>query len=107
MGEAIRKHLLAEDVGTEGARKFLGLPKGKRFNAAGMIYAATLEMLWEAINALAGVMEDTVLKTTRPANHPPDPESDKAVIRAQKLLKKYGFRLRITKIVPVKKPKKK
>lgn len=106
IGDTIRKHMAVEDVGTDKALKFLKLPNDGRFDTAGMYYAAALDMLNKLVDTLEGVMVSTVLKTTRPANQPPDPESDAAVIRSWKLLEKYGIRLKITKIVPVKKTKK-
>lgn len=106
IGDAVRKHMMAEDVGTDKALKFLKLPNDGRFDTAGMYYAAALGMLNELANTLEGMVV-TVLKTSLPANQPPDQESEKAIIRAQELLREYGFRMRITKIVFVKKPKKK
>ena len=101
VGDAIREHMavVAEGGdGTEEWREFLGLPAEGRFNGAGMIYAAALQMLNAAVETVEGLMMEVVIHTTRPADQPENPERDKAVIRGWEFLRQFGRMPEIVKI---------
>ena len=101
VGDAIREHMavVAEGGdGTEEWREFLGLPGEGRFNGAGMIYAAALQMLNAAVETVEGLMMEVVIHTTRPADQPENPERDKAVIRGWEFLRQFGRMPEIVKI---------
>lgn len=92
IGDVIREQMAVIAKGNGGTREwreFLELPAEDRFNSAGTLYAAALEMLNEAVTTVEDLMFQTVLHTSRPVGRT-DPRSDAAVIRAWQFLQDYG-----------------
>jgi len=103
IGDAIRKHMeivarhldemrdieAADLTDTDDGKKFLELPPGKRFNTAGNIYLAALQMLNEAVETVDGLMWGVVAQTAYPKGQG-NPERDQAVIRGWELLEYFG-----------------
>ena len=92
IGDAVRKHMAVVAEGGDGTdewRQFLGLPAESRFNGAGLIYAAALQMLNEAVETVEGLMWQVVARTTYPHSES-NPERDKATVRGWQFLEYFG-----------------
>ena len=80
----------SDPAGTTKGKKFLELPDKERFNGAGLIYVAALEMLNEAVETVAGLMSDTDVLRSHPIGEN-NPKRDQAIMRAWNLLQVHGY----------------
>lgn len=101
IGDVIREHMEVVAAGGDGTsdwRKFLDLPAEDRFNGAGMIYAAALQMLNEAVETVEALMLDAVLPHFSHPIGEENPERDRAIIRGWETLRQFDRMPVITKI---------
>lgn len=101
IGDVIRKHMAVVAKGNDGTsewREFLELPAEDRFNSAGMIYAAALQMLNEAVETVEGLMLNVVIHGTYPIGSSSNPERDRAIIRGWEVLREFDLLPEIVKI---------